>query len=459
MFKWICRLAWILMLVLPPVGLAAGKAEHVVVVVWDGLRPDQISPEHTPALHQLLRDGVRFQNHHSAYCTATEVNGVAIATGTCPHHSGIIANSEFLPELNPFKPVGSQILDVVRQNDQLTGGKHLQAPTLAEILQAAGKRTAIAGTKPVALLLDRRERGEDATNGVTLFEGKTLPASLGDVLRQKLGAFPGTDDREDAARGGPRDEWTTGALLDSLWSGGVPAFSLLWLSEPDSSQHAAGLGTTRSFAALKSTDRSLARVLAELKKRGLQDKTDLLLVSDHGFSTVERSVSVSSELRKAGFSAEREFKSAPKPGDILVAGQGGSVLFYVTGRDAETIRKLVSFLQQQDFTGVILTREPMEGAFTLDQAMLHSPRAPDVMISMRWSDAKSTNGVPGLLVLDGTTAAGLGSHGSLSRFDVHNTLVSKRTSPARSRAGTPTWPPPSSGCSALPRRTRCMGAC
>ena len=33
--------------------MARGKAEHVVVVVWDGMRPDFVSPQYTPTLYEL----------------------------------------------------------------------------------------------------------------------------------------------------------------------------------------------------------------------------------------------------------------------------------------------------------------------------------------------------------------------------------------------------------------------
>src|SRR5260221_10325253 len=94
---------------------AAGRAEHVVVVVWDGMRPDFISPEHTPTLYKLAQEGVMFTNHHPVYCSSTEVNGTAIATGATPAHSGIIANYEYLPDINPFKAVSTESLNVVRQ--------------------------------------------------------------------------------------------------------------------------------------------------------------------------------------------------------------------------------------------------------------------------------------------------------------------------------------------------------
>ena len=48
---------------------------RVVVIVWDGMRPDFISQEHTPALWRLAHEGVMFQNHHAVYVSATDVNG------------------------------------------------------------------------------------------------------------------------------------------------------------------------------------------------------------------------------------------------------------------------------------------------------------------------------------------------------------------------------------------------
>jgi arylsulfatase A-like enzyme len=406
----------------PALSFSAGKAEHVIVIVWDGMRPDLITAEHTPTLHQLARDGVMFQNHHPVYCSATEVNGTAIATGAYPEHSGIIANRNYLPDIERARASDTQSREVIRKGDQLTGGHYLLRPTLAEILQAAGKQTAIAGVKQVALLHDRHERTNDSGVNITLFEGKTLPESALAPITNLLGAFPASVPSQSPAANEPRDQWTTRALLGPLWAKGVPAFSLLWLSEPDSSQHAAGPGSPKGLAALASSDRRLAEVLAELDRRGVRDKTDVFVVSDHGFSTIETSVDVARILRNAGFAAVREFRAPAKTGDILVTGQGGSVLFHVIGHDSETVRKLVAFLQQQDFAGVILTRESMEGTFTLSEAKINAPQYPDVVLSMRWSEAKSRTGVPGLFTSDGGRVSA-GNHASLSRFDMHNTLV------------------------------------
>src|SRR5207244_4057524 len=105
---------------------AEGAAKHVVVVVWDGMRPDFVSETNTPALHELASRGVFFQNNHCVYVSSTEVNGTALATGAYPEHSGVIANSEFRPEVDSRRPVGTEALDTMRKTERTA--KYLNAP-------------------------------------------------------------------------------------------------------------------------------------------------------------------------------------------------------------------------------------------------------------------------------------------------------------------------------------------
>jgi predicted AlkP superfamily pyrophosphatase or phosphodiesterase len=403
---------------------AAGKAEHVVVIVWDGMRPDFISQEHTPTLWQMARDGVMFTNQHAVYPSSTEVNGTAIATGAYPGHDGIMANKEYRPAYNLFTNLDTQDIHTMRMGDELSHGHYILFDTVAETLQAAGKTTAIAGSKPVAQLHDRRDRTNDTSSVV--FEGKSSPESLQSTLTNLLGQFPASEKGESPLPNEKRDEWSTHALTDVLWSNNVPAYSLLWLCDPDFSQHPAGLGAGKSLAAIESCDRKLAEVFAALDKHHLRDKTDVFVVSDHGFSSITRRVSTCDDLKKAGFDAYRAFTVPPKPGQIMVNGVGGSVLFYVIGHDAGVIQKLVTFLQHQDYAGVIFTQKKLPGTFTLSDVEANSSYAPDVLLSMRWSSGQSDLGVPGLLTLDSSspgTGTILGSHASLSHFDMHNTLV------------------------------------
>ncbi|MHB8521464.1 MAG: alkaline phosphatase family protein [Limisphaerales bacterium] len=401
-----------------PATFGAGKARHVVVVVWDGMRPDFVTEQLTPTLYQLAREGVFFQNHHPVYLSSTEVNGTALATGAYPEHSHLMANLEYRPGINPLKPIGTESLAAVRKGDELSQDHYLDTPTVAEILQRAGFKTAIAGAKPVALLEDRQARTSASARGINLFEGQTLPSTVLGGITNRLGPLPPV--RVTKA---DRDAWTTRALLGPLWDEAVPAFSLLWLSEPDFSQHATGPGSRRSLLALKSSDDNLARVLQALAARGLRSETDVLVVSDHGFSTISRTVNIAQSLQKAGFKAAREFAKPPAPGDVLVVSNGGSSLLYVVGHDANLIRRLVDYLQGQDFVGVLFTRDAVPGTFALHDARIDTPTAPDIVISLRWTADKNKVGAPGFVMSDNYRAPGEGMHVSLSRFDLHNTLI------------------------------------
>ena len=394
---------------------------HVMIVVWDGMRPDFVSEQNTPALWKLSREGVTFRNHHAVYPSATMVNGTALVTGVYPGKNGIIANHVYRADIDPDHAIDVETPAAVKKGDELSGGKYISVPTIAELVQRAGGRTTIAAAKSVGLLLDRHPDHGRTTNSVTLFAGKSLPLEILPSITETLGPFPSTHLQQDP--------WTTKALIDFLWKDGVPAFSVLWLGEPDLTQHESAPGAPAALAAIKSADENLAAVLAALdqsRSGGTRGTTDVFVVSDHGFSTIERSIDLRGILNDAGFTAKTESSGEPKPGDIMLAGNGGSVLFYVVGHDPKLIRRLVEFLQQSDFAGVIFTKESVEGTFALAQAKMNPPEpryAPDVVMAFRWNDSKNQFGIPGMIDADWQRAAGKGTHATLSRFDMHNMLI------------------------------------
>jgi hypothetical protein len=65
----------------------------------------------------------------------------------------------------------------------------------------------------------------------------------------------------------------------------------------------------------------------------------------------------------------------------------------------------------------------MEGTFALEQANIQNDRAPDVVMAFRWDASKNQFDVPGMIDADWQRAAGKGTHATLSRFDMHNTLI------------------------------------
>lgn len=395
---------------------SAGKADHVVVIVWDGMRPDFVTASNTPNLWKLAQGGVTFANHHPVYISSTEVNGTAIATGCHPGISGIMANTEYRPGINLTNAVATEAMSTIRKGDQLTANHYIAAATMVETLHAANLRTVVAGSKPVAALQDRLDRGENPP-GTIVFEGQSMPRSVAKNLAQLLGKFPPATNTRVL-----RDIWSTSALTESLWKTEVPPLTLLWLGEPDGSQHSSAPGAPLALKSIKNDDEMLGRVMTALENKNLRDKTDVILVSDHGFSTVGKSVDLVDLLKTNGIRSHRTFPTnGAVSGDVLVVG-GASALIYVTGHDKTLIERITHLLQAQPCCGVVFTRNPVAGAFTLDQARIATPDAPDIVVSMRWSARTNKYETPGLIYFDtAKKTSGIGMHGTLSPFDMHNT--------------------------------------
>src|SRR5213082_1134461 len=383
-----------------PLVAAASTAtpRHVVLVVWDGMRPDFVTEKYAPALDKMARDGVRFRNHHAVYPTATDVNGAALATGCYPNRNGLAANLEFRPAINSRQPIDMGDPDSIKRGDEVSGGKYLEVPTFVELLRAAGKKVAVVGTKSVAVLFDRhsdwtvvRIKGKP----LTIFAAAPLGLSACEEMTKLLGPIP-DDPRATTAQ---RNDFATRALTEFLWRDGVSDFSLLWLREPDLSEHNHAPGSPEALAAIKAVDGDLAMVLSALEKKKVRDSTDLFVVSDHGFSTIRRSIDVIALLNKAGFHAAKEFSETPTPGDILVCGNGGTVLFYVRDHDREVTQRLVDWLQHGDFAGVIFTRDKLEGTFWLSDIRIDAPNSADVILSFRYDEQTQNQfGIAGMIL-------------------------------------------------------------
>ncbi len=396
-------------------------AHRVVVVVFDGMRPDFVSAETTPNLWKLATRGVVFAHHHPVFLCSTEVNGTAIATGAFPSHSTVIANVDFRPRIDPQMTVAIEAPGTIRRGDEVSGGHYIAALTVAEILHAHGLKTVIAGSKQVALLHDRARRPNAPGVSPVLYEGTTLPPAAELPLPALLGDFPPVPDDQFK---GARDAWTTSALIGTFWKDGLPPYTLLWLSEPDFSQHATAPGSEQSLKAVKSSDDNLGRVLAEIDRRGLTATTDVFVVSDHGFSTIGWKVDIAVELSQAGFQTGRAALGGLKPGAVVAVSNGGSTLLYVGGHDPDVCRRLAAYLQLQDWAGVVFSSKPLPGTFSLAEAHIDTPEAPDLVVSLHWTLAKSKNGTPGLQTSDlAPTAKKEGNHASLCPTDMHNMLV------------------------------------
>src|SRR5438094_8275306 len=73
----------------------AKSDRHVVVVVWDGMRPDFVSEERTPTLWKLAREGVTCRNDHAGCPRARQVHGAALVNVLYRGRSSVIASAGY----------------------------------------------------------------------------------------------------------------------------------------------------------------------------------------------------------------------------------------------------------------------------------------------------------------------------------------------------------------------------
>jgi arylsulfatase A-like enzyme len=338
----------------------SGKAKHVVVIVWDGMRPDFISESNTPTLWKFAHEGVIFRNHHSVYPTMTDVNGVVLATGDEPAHSGVIANEEYRAEIDRINHLIPRIFRRSIRSTKFTS--NFSRPTVAEIVQKAGYRTAIAGAKPVVQLTIVPASARSLmlrANQSSSIEGRSStanvrPRSLPRWSVTNPDRFP--NDKEDA--------WTTrGPDRVSLEKGRAEIFpSLVERAGPFRTSNRARFAH-RAGRPDQKQRRQPRKILATLKAKNALTNTDLIIVSDHGFSTVDRAIDAGGTLR-GRFRRGSGFCRQTASRQILVVTLGGSVGFYVADHDQKVIDRLVEFLQRSDFAGVIPHADAREGTFT-----------------------------------------------------------------------------------------------
>jgi arylsulfatase A-like enzyme len=300
-------------------------ARNVIVVVWDGLRPDTIDASLTPNLARLRDEGTEFTDNHSTYPTFTMMNAASFATGSYPGTAGFYGNVLWQPTakgkdsagkpVDFRQPVFSEDYALLDALDQDTQGQLLLLPTLFDVAREAGMATVTLGKSGAAYLQDRK-RG-----GMMLDERTVFPLSLAKELQAKGIALPPTIANTYAAgeialastNGNPVEfkppkrladgvstdptadvgsgyksalEYMVSAYLEYLLPGKKPRLSLLWLRDPDSTQHNYGVGAQSWRDAMQASDALLGRIRDKLQQLGLSSSTDVILVSDHGHSNV-----------------------------------------------------------------------------------------------------------------------------------------------------------------------------
>jgi predicted AlkP superfamily pyrophosphatase or phosphodiesterase len=384
----------------------AGPRRQLLIVV-DGLRPDYVTEALMPNLTAMGRRGVVFTRHHSVYPTVTRVNAASISTGAYPERHGLLGNSVFFPRVN-----SAAFLDTADraalQRVAAAEGRLLTAPTLAESLQAAGRRLLVvsSGSAGSALLLNHTGAG-----GAILHAQFTEPPALAADLAARAPP-PG-----ESAPAGARDAFPVDVFLKVGLPRVDPAVTIMWLGALDATAHDRGIGDPETVATLGRVDREIRRVEDGLCAAGLLDRYTIWVTSDHGFSTYTGGIDLAGLL--APFA-----RTLPDGTPHLVTSAGAIYLRGATG-DRE-IAAVVAALQRQPGIGAIFTRAAQPGALdgavpgtlSFDAVRWTHDRAAQILVSPDWSNDANRHGVRGTSRSNGTAG-----HGSTSPWDVHNTLI------------------------------------
>ena len=476
----------------------ASRPHNVVLYVADGLRFRSVDDSTAPSMAAIAREGVSLRNSHSLFPTFTTANASAMATGHMLGDTGDFSNTIYAgfavpgagKTLTPFLESDPVLGDV----DEHFSGDYLDEATILKLARGKGYSTAAIGKVGPTLIFDHTERTgtrtiiiDDATGGP-----KGIPLSAEMIERLKAAGLPPAPPPRGAngnyfgtqvANVVQQDYFaavTTHAILPLFRERDRPFVLVFWSRDPDGTQHyqgdslnalVPGINGPTSLAAVRNADDDLARIRSSLGDLGLLEATDIIVVADHGFSTISKQSQTSATVKTryagtpqgrlpCGFLAldlaqtlslplidpddnykpiaegERsKFCNGLIGGDkdkpkVVVAANGGSDLIYLPDGDADMARRVVDALLAEDYVSGIFVDTKLgkfPGTLTLDDIALEGSAVtphPAIAVSFRSFDTVCGEPVRCTVeVADTLLQEGQGMHGSFSRADTWNFMA------------------------------------
>ncbi len=384
---------------------------QVILVVFDGLNDELVTPELMPNLTAFSQRGVQLANHRPVFPSVTRLNAASMVTGCFPGAHGLHGNLSLVPEFHPTEPMDALEPQLTELRER---GRVLLVPTLADILEGYGLRYIAAGVGTSGQAFMHCPNADESSLGATIHPEYTLPRSLYNEIVARFGEWP-----EKTLPNTPRMERVTDIFTDYVLSEQDPEVALLWFSEPDSSQHSAGLNSPTARQAASDADNRFGALLDWLDATGRLDTTNVIATCDHGQATIIDPVPLTALLAEQGFAGPGE------PGGVIVAGNGSSALFYIDEHNAEVADRLAAWLTDQPWAGPLLATSavgPIEGALPASLLGLEGPRSPDLFLSFGWDEEANEHGRPGRVFASGG-AGGRGTHGSMSPWEFRTFTV------------------------------------
>jgi arylsulfatase A-like enzyme len=479
---------------------ATARPNNIILFVPDGLRREIVTRETAPTFAAVRDEGVNFVNSHSLFPTLTMPNSSGLATGHYLGDTGVFANTLYAGF--PIKSAKSSRLafvendEIIGDIDEHFGGNFIDEETILRAAHNAGMNTAAIGKIGPTLVFDHTARGgnesvimDDATGkaaGIPLAswladglkaEGLPLEAP-GRMTNSDHGDFkiPGTKDA-NVVQQGYFAAALSRVILPKFKADNKPFVIVFWSRDPDGTQHnqgdsflrlEPGINGPTSLAAIRNADSNLAMIRHALDQLGLSETTNIVVSSDHGFSTISKQSQTSSAAKDSyadvppallppGFvaidiarslnlplfdpdraNARVEAGSHPENGNgyiggnsdspkIIVAANGGSDLIYLSGEDHSLAQKTIDALIDQDYVSGIFVDDdlgsfagtlPLSAINLKGSSRLHRP---SIVVNFKsFSTGCSHPDTCAVEVADTPLQQGQGMHGSFGRGDTAN---------------------------------------
>ena len=387
---------------------------RVLIVAFDGLQPSQVRADLAPNLSAFAAGGVTFTRNHPVFPTVTRINVASLVTGRHPGSHGLAGNTVVMRDYDPDNIVEAMEQQLTRVAEQT--GDVLLTPTLADILHEHGQEYVAVGVGTSGNAYVQNPRAE-ALGGATIHPEFCLPRGLHDQLIERFGPWPAT-----VSPNVPQMEHGARVLTEYVLAERDPSVALMWFSEPDSTNHKAGVGSVLSNSALASADAQFGRIIRWLEtQRHLRRNR-----CDSGFGSRIRDHRVRRGLGGRVASGPA-FPAAAKLAALLAAPNGAAALFYAHEADPATVERLATWLARQPWCGAMLASErvgPVPGTLPASLANIDGRRSPDLTMSLAWNSAPNDAGFPGHTASLGGSA-GVGTHGGMSRHELRNTLIAR----------------------------------
>jgi hypothetical protein len=381
-------------------------ASRVIIVGFDGLRPDLVGPATTPHIASVLARGLRFANSRSVFPSETRVATPSFSTGCRPASHGLVANSLFDAKLGRI--LNTKHPEAIAALTEAHGAL-LARPSLGARLAAHGRELAVVWTGTIgaaaALFPDA-----EAFGGIR-WNPDTASPEAGKLAQ----GFPPPP--PPGVPNSPRVAHAGKFFVERVLPRGA-AVSVFWSCEPDVSFHFAGIGHATSMQALRDADAVLGEVLAWVAAQPDAETIAVVVMSDHGHVTGEARVPLAETFAAGGFPVAKDLAN----GGIALGGGGAPGLWL---SDPARVPPLAEWLMAQPWVQLVLARDPtaMPGVLPLAPLGALHARSPDLAFTFAGSHDTDRFGLPGRALIEAADVPeGGGMHGGLHHRELATLL-------------------------------------